>query len=68
MGQVAVVVEYGVTPQYLIKEAVGLLESQETTSLILNKVRDDFLGLSPSGYGYGYGYGKGYGYGSYGDK
>ena len=70
MGQVAVVVECGSTPQYMVKEALSLLSSPESASLILNKVRSDFLGLGASGYGYGYGYGygKGYGYGSYGDK
>ena len=65
MGQVAVVVEYGVTPQYLVKEAIGLIQSQESLSLILNKTRDDFLGGGMGGYSYGYG--KGYGYGTYGN-
>jgi len=70
MGQVAVVVEFGSTPQYMVNEALALLPSPESASLILNKIRDDFLGMGASGYGYGYGYGygKGYGYGSYGDK
>ena len=66
MGQVAMVVEYGGTPQFMIKEALGLLDSKENVSLILNKSRDDFL-IKHVG-GYGYGYGKGYGYGAYGDQ
>jgi len=65
MSQVALVVEYGMTPQYLVKEAIGLLRSDESLSLILNKTRDDFLDRHLGGYGYGYG--KGYGYGNYGD-
>ena len=66
VGQVAVVIEYGSTPQFLVKEALGLLESSESVSLILNKTRDDFLSRHVGGYGYGYG--KGYGYGTYGDR
>jgi len=68
MGQVAVVVEYGVTPQYMVKEAVNLLDDKESVSLILNKTREDFIGLGSGRYGYGYGYGKKYGYGAYGDQ
>jgi len=68
MGQIAVVVECGVTPQYLVKEALNLLDSTESVSLILNKTRNDFLGLSSGGYGYAYGYAKKYGYGTYGDR
>ena len=66
MGQVAVVVEYATTPQFLVKEALGMLESKESVSLILNKSRDDFLSRHVSGYSYGYG--KGYGYGAYGER
>ena len=66
MGQVAVVVEYGSTPQFLVKEALNLLQSQESVSLILNKTRDDFLSRHVGGYSYGYG--KGYGYGAYGER
>ncbi|MCB1831313.1 MAG: AAA family ATPase [Chromatiaceae bacterium] len=66
MGQVAVVVEYGATPRFMIKEALQLLHNEDSVSLILNKTRDDFLAKHVGGYGYGYG--KGYGYGAYGDK
>jgi len=65
MGQVTLVVEYGATPQFLVKEALNLLKPREDVSLILNKTRDDFLIRLG---GYGYGYGKGYGYGTYGDR
>lgn len=68
MGQVAVVVEYGTTPRFMIKEALQLLKNKDSISLILNKTRDDVLAKHVGGYGYGYGYGKGYGYGAYGDK
>lgn len=66
MGQVAVVVEYGTTPRFMIKEALQLLHNEDSVSLILNKTRDDFLAKHVGGYGYGYG--KGYGYGAYGDR
>ncbi len=66
MGQVALVVEYGATPQFLVKEALSHLKNKEAVSLVLNKTRDDFLSRHVGGYGYGYG--KGYGYGAYGDK
>ncbi|MCB1760180.1 MAG: XrtA-associated tyrosine autokinase [Gammaproteobacteria bacterium] len=66
MGQVAVVVEYGGTPQFLVREAIGMLRNEDAVSLILNKTRDDFLSKHVGGYGYGYG--KGYGYGAYGEK
>ena len=66
MGQVAIVVEYGATPRFMVKEALQLLHNEDSVSLILNKSRDDFLAKHVGGYGYGYG--KGYGYGAYGDK
>ena len=66
MGQIAMVVEYGATPQFLINEALNMLGSSNSVSLILNKTRDDFLVKHVGGYGYGYG--KGYGYGAYGEK
>ncbi|MCP3868089.1 MAG: AAA family ATPase [Gammaproteobacteria bacterium] len=70
MGQIAIVVAYGDTPQFLVREAIGMLHTSERVSFILNKTRDDFLskGAGGYGYGYGYGYGKGYGYGNYGDN
>lgn len=66
VGQLAMVVEYGATPQFLVKEALGMLHSQESVSLILNKTRDDFLTRHVGGYYYGYG--KGYGYGAYSER
>jgi len=66
MGQVAVVVEYGATPRFMLKEALKMLHNEDSVSLVLNKTRDDFLAKHVGGYGYGYG--KGYGYGNYGDK
>jgi exopolysaccharide/PEP-CTERM locus tyrosine autokinase len=66
MGQVAVVVEYGGTPQFLVREALSMLKNEDSVSLILNKTREDFLTKHVGGYGYGYG--KGYGYGAYGEK
>lgn len=62
MGQIGLVVESAVTPQFLIKDALKLLESTDNLSLILNKCTPDFL-LSKYGYGYGHSYGYGYGYG-----
>lgn len=69
MGQICLVVESGVTPQHLVKDALAQLESTENVSLILNKCKPDLF-LSNYGYGYGssyaqgYGYGYGYGYGN----
>jgi exopolysaccharide/PEP-CTERM locus tyrosine autokinase len=60
MGQICLVVESARTPQFLVKEAVGLLQDKDRVSLVLNKVKRDFL----TGYGkYYYGYRSGYGYG-----
>jgi exopolysaccharide/PEP-CTERM locus tyrosine autokinase len=60
MGQICLVVESARTPQFLVKEALGLLQDKDRVSLILNKVKRDFL----TGYGkYYYGYRSGYGYG-----
>ena len=65
-GQVCLVVESATTPQFLVKEALGLLRHQERVSLVLNKTRDELLSGRRGyyyGYRYGYGYGRGYGYG-----
>jgi exopolysaccharide/PEP-CTERM locus tyrosine autokinase len=60
MGQICLVVESARTPQFLVKEALGLLQDKDRVSLVLNKVKRDFL----TGYGkYYYGYRSGYGYG-----
>ncbi len=59
MGQIVVVVEESRTPQPVVKEALGMLESCEVVGLVLNKSKRpggaDYYG----GYGYGYGYGYG---------
>ena len=65
-GQVCLVVESATTPQFLVKEALGLLRHQERVSLVLNKTRDELLSGRRGyyyGYRYGYGYERGYGYG-----
>jgi exopolysaccharide/PEP-CTERM locus tyrosine autokinase len=64
MGQICLVVESAVTPQFLVKDALARLENTENVSLVLNKCKPDlFLGRYGYGYGYQYGYGYGYGYG-----
>lgn len=64
MGQICLVVESAVTPQFLIKDALTQLDSPDNVSMILNKCKPDlFLGKYGYGYGYGYRYGYGYGYG-----
>lgn len=60
MGQICVVVESGVTPQFLVKDALGHIGDTDNVSLILNKCKPD---LFSDGYGYGYSYRYGYGYG-----
>jgi exopolysaccharide/PEP-CTERM locus tyrosine autokinase len=63
-GQVCLVVESATTPQFLVKEALGLLRHQDRVSLVLNKTRDELLsGRRGYYYGYRYGYGYGHGYG-----
>jgi len=59
-GQVCLVVESTTTPQFLVKEALGLLRHQDRVSLVLNKTRDELLS-GRRGYYYGYRYGYGYG-------
>lgn len=41
VGQVALVVEAGRTPQHLVKEALGMLDSTEIVGLVLNKSSQD---------------------------
>jgi exopolysaccharide/PEP-CTERM locus tyrosine autokinase len=59
-GQICLVVESATTPQFLVKEALGLLRHQDRVSLVLNKTRDELLS-GRRGYYYGYRYGYGYG-------
>jgi exopolysaccharide/PEP-CTERM locus tyrosine autokinase len=62
MGQVVVVVEEFRTPQHVVKEAVGLLSTNEIVGIVLNKGMTEKGGYyygGYSGYGYGYGYGRG---------
>jgi Mrp family chromosome partitioning ATPase len=61
-GQICLVVESATTPQFLVKEALGLLSHQDRVSLVLNKTRDELLS-GRRGYYYGYRYRYGYGYG-----
>lgn len=64
-GQICLVVESATTPQFLVKEALGLIRHQDRVSLVLNKTRND---PQSGGRGYYYGYRYGYGYGrEYGD-
>jgi exopolysaccharide/PEP-CTERM locus tyrosine autokinase len=61
MGQICVVVESGATPQFLVKEALDLLQHKDRVSLVLNKTKRDLLSGQGSYY-YGYRYGSGYGH------
>jgi len=58
MGQICLVVESALTPQYVVKQALALLHSTESVSLILNKVKPELLSAGRGYYGYGYGYGN----------
>ncbi|MFM1987598.1 MAG: hypothetical protein RJA99_555 [Pseudomonadota bacterium] len=53
MGQIALVVEAGVTPQDAVEEALAMVESCPVVGLLLNKADERRAG----GYGYGYRYG-----------
>ena len=55
MGQIALVVEAGVTPQGAVEEALATIEACPVVGVILNKADERRAG----GYGYGYGYGNG---------
>ncbi|MFN7644909.1 MAG: XrtA-associated tyrosine autokinase [Burkholderiales bacterium] len=55
MGQIALVVEAGVTPQGAVEEALATIEACPVVGVILNKADERRAG----GYGYGYGYGHG---------
>jgi protein-tyrosine kinase len=56
VGQVVLVVESEVTPQYIIQESISKLESCKVLGCVLNKVKKGF-GFTYYGLGYGYGYG-----------
>ncbi len=56
VGQVVLVVEAEVTPQYIVQEAVAKLESCKVVGCVLNKTKKGF-GFTYYGLGYGYGYG-----------
>lgn len=55
VGQIVLVVESGVTPKHLVKDALSLLGNEKIIGIVLNKSR----GGSSQGYGYGH-------YGTYG--
>jgi hypothetical protein len=55
MGQIALIVEAGVTPQGAVEEALATIEACPVVGVILNKADERRAG----GYGYGYGYGNG---------
>lgn len=56
VGQVVLVIEADMTPQYIVMEAVSKLESCKVVGCVLNKTKTGF-GFTYYGYGYGYGYG-----------
>jgi receptor protein-tyrosine kinase len=56
MGQLLIVVEANKTPQSLVQESLGYLDSSKIIGLVLNKSQRAVT--SYYGYGYGYGYGS----------
>ena len=56
VGQVVLVVEAEVTPQYIVQESIAKLSSCKVLGCVLNKVKKGF-GFTYYGLGYGYGYG-----------
>lgn len=56
VGQVVLVVEAEVTPQYIVQESVSKLENCKVVGCVLNKTKKGF-GFTYYGLGYGYGYG-----------
>jgi len=63
MGQIVLVVEANKTPQYVVRESLGMVDVNKVAGLVLNKSRRPFG--SEYYYYYRSGY-YGYGYGSYG--
>lgn len=57
VGQVALVVAAGITPQRAVRDAVGQLSPEQAVNVILNKQRFQSSGTYYGSYGYGYGYG-----------
>jgi exopolysaccharide/PEP-CTERM locus tyrosine autokinase len=64
VGQVVLVIESEITPQYIVQESMSKLESCKVVGCVLNKIKKGF-GFS---YYYGSSYGYGYGYGYYGQE
>ncbi len=60
VGQVVLVVEADVTPQYIVQESISKLENCKVLGCVLNKVKKGFGFSYYSYYGLGYGYGYGY--------
>lgn len=60
VGQVVLVVEAEVTPQYIVQESIAKLESCKVLGCVLNKIKKGFGFSYYSYYGLGYGYGYGY--------
>ena len=50
VGQIVMVVEYGKTPQRVVKDAINLIGQEKVVGIVLNKSH----GSSSLGYGYGY--------------
>lgn len=57
VGQVVLVIESEVTPQYIVQESVAKLEACKVVGTVLNKSKKGF-GFTHYGYGYGHGYGE----------
>lgn len=57
MGQIAMVICAGKTPQQAVLDAVDCIDSDKAVNLILNQSTGSGLGANEYGYGYGYGYG-----------
>lgn len=59
VGQVVLVIESEMTPQYIVREGMSKLGDCKVVGCVLNKTKKGF-GLAYYGFGYGYGYGYGY--------
>ena len=57
VGQVALVVASGITPQSTVRDAVSQLSPEQAVNVVLNKQRYESTGGYYGNYGYGYGYG-----------
>ncbi|MDD5037190.1 MAG: XrtA-associated tyrosine autokinase [Methylococcaceae bacterium] len=56
VGQVVLIVEADVTPQYIVQESLAKLADCKVVGCVLNKMKKGF-GFTYYGLGYGYGYG-----------